>query len=450
MKSPAESNGATAARFIAAAATRQFDPEVLDAAKMCLVDWCGVALGAYHEQAAESVRDMARDWGGSGAAPILLRGTTTPALSALVNGTMAHCLDFDDTHVGSLAHLSGPTWAVALALGAHEGLSGAECLTSFITGFEVGGRLGNEGFGQALTERGFHSTGVIGKLAATATACAALGLDEGQILSALGLAATQASGLTGSFGTMSKPFHAGKSAMDGVLSAQLAAHGFQAAEGLLDGGDGSLANTMVQDGSVGFAPLELSAGQELLRNTFKPYASCLLTHPAIDAARQLAPDINGGGVERLVLEIHPLASQVAGKPSPATPLEGKFSLAYCVALGLRGYHATAEDFSAGRLADPAIAALVSRLELRPAPDMDKRAAVLDVRLEDGRELHAAVPLALGNPGNPMNWNAMEGKFMALAEPQLAARARNLLEVLRRFEEPGALAEVLALVRGPSA
>lgn len=446
MKTPHESNGAVAARFIAAAGSRQFAPEVVDAAKKCLVDWCGVALGAFHEPAAQAVRAMAESWGGSGAAPILLGGRTTPALSALVNGTMAHCLDFDDTHVGSLAHLSGPTWAAALALGAEHGHSGAQALACFVTGFEVGGRLGGGGLGEALTERGFHSTGVIGKLAAAATACAALGLDEAQTANALGLAATQAGGLTGSFGTMAKPFHAGKSAMDGVLSAQLAARSFEAATHLLDGEDG-LARAMVQDGAVAVAPLELSAGQELLRNTFKPYASCLLTHPAIDAARRLAGEINGGEVERAVLEIHPLAPQVAGKPAPATPLEGKFSLAYCVALGLAGHGATAADFSAERLAEPAIKALVQRLEVKPAPEMDKRAAALDVHLAGGRRLRAEVPMALGNPDNPMSWQDMEDKFMPLVEPVLAGNARKLLEALRRFEAPGAFAEALEFLRG---
>ena len=195
------------------------------------------------------------------------------------------------------------------------------------------------------------------------------------------------------------------------------------------------------------APLELSAGQELLRNTFKPYASCLLTHPAIDAARRLAGEINGEAVERAVLEIHPLAPQVAGKPAPATPLEGKFSLAYCVALGLAGHGATAGDFSAERLAEPAIKALIQRLEVKPAPEMDKRAAALDVHLADGRRLRAEVPLALGNPDNPMSWRDMEDKFMPLVEPVLAGNAAKLLEALRRFEAPGAFAEVLEILRG---
>ena len=361
-----QSNGAKAAQFIANTAVRGHTPEVMEAARMCLVDWCGVALGAFHEPAAQAVRRMAEGWGATGPAPMLRNGTTSPLLSALVNGTMAHCLDFDDTHVSSLAHLSGPCWAAVLALAAGQNLSGKSALECFITGFEVGARLGNDGIGEALTERGFHSTGVIGKLAAAASASAVLGLNPEQAAHAMALAGTQAAGLTGSFGTMAKPLHAGKSGMDGVLAAQLAAQGFEGATDILEQEDG-LAAAMIQDGAVLRGPVDFTAGEELLRNTFKPYASCLLTHPAIDAARQIAGEIKSGKVERLVLDIHPLANQVAGKPDPATGLEGKFSLAYCVALGLNGHRANAADFTPRRLAEADMRAMVGRLEVRGAP-----------------------------------------------------------------------------------
>jgi 2-methylcitrate dehydratase PrpD len=377
---------------------------------------------------------------------MLLGGTTSPTLAALVNGTMAHCLDYDDTHLGSHAHLSGPTWAATLALADEAELSGLEALRAFIVGFEVGGKLGGGELGAALTERGFHATGVIGKLAATAAACAALGHEAPRAAHAMGLAATQGGGLTGSFGTMAKPFHAGKAAMDGVLAARLSAQGFEAATDLLDAENG-LAPTMVQDGSTRGGPAVFQAGEELLHNTFKPYASCLLTHPAIDAARRLADQVRGRNVEKLKLAIHPLAPCVAGKPDPRTPLEGKFSLAYCVAIALRGHRATATDFSEERLEDPAVRSLLPTLEVVEDAGMDKRAAALEVCLADGERLSAEVPVALGNPENPMGWPDMEEKFTALVEPVLQERAGELLRVLRAVEQPGRLAEALNILAG---
>ena len=434
---------ATAARYIAATSRRTLSAAVLDAAKACLVDWCGVAVGALHEPAATAVRKVVRSWGGTGQARVLLGWTTSAPLAALVNGTMAHCLDFDDTHVGAIAHLSAPTWAATLALAQQRGSSGAQALAAFSAGFEVGGKLGSGGLGEKLTERGFHSTGVIGRLAAAAAAGALLGLDEQRAAHALGLAATQTGGFTGSFGTMAKPFHAGKAGMDGVLSAEFAAEGFEAAPRLLDTPDG-LVGTMVQDGSAGMGAMDFSES-ELLRNTFKPYASCLLTHPSIDAARSLTGEIGRREVCRVRATVHPLVVQVAGKPSPRTPLEAKFSLAYCVAIGLKGHKAQAGDFSPQQLNDPAVRALLERVQLDPSPGIAKTAAALEVDLADGATLRAEVPIALGNPERPMSWTDMENKFMALVQPALGKKAEALFAALRRFEQPGASEEVASLL-----
>ncbi|MBI4083057.1 MAG: MmgE/PrpD family protein [Candidatus Lambdaproteobacteria bacterium] len=447
MELRADSTSAAAARFIASHAGRACSPEVLETARMCLVDWCGVALGAHQEPAARAVRRVAEGWRSSGRAPLLLGGRTTPALAALVNGTMAHCLDFDDTHGTSLVHLSGPTWAATLALAAEAGRSGAEALAAFIAGFELGGRLGGAGFGEALLERGFHPTGVVGRLAAAAAGCAVLGLDADRTAHALGLAATQAAGLTGSFGTMSKPFHAGKAALDGVLSAQLAAQGFEAAPAALDEPRG-LAGTFIQDRSFELKTPEFTPGRELLRNTFKPYASCKLTHAAIDAARSLAGQVDAEQVRQVRVRVHPLGPQVAGKPAPRTPLEGKFSLAYCVALGLRGHRLAAGDFAPERLADPAVRALMARVALTGDSRLSAAAATLEVELAGGRVLHAEVRSALGNPDHPMGWPEMEGKFMALVEPVLGDRAAPLLAALRRIDAPGALEQAFALAARP--
>ena len=157
-------------------------------------------------------------------------------------------------------------------------------LAAFVAGFETASRVGY-GLGEAVTARGWHSTGVFGRLGAAAASAVLLKLDVERTLHALGAAATQTSGLTASFGTMAKPFHAGKAAMDGVLSAQLAAGGFRAATGLLESA-GGLDSALVQDHSVRIKPADFS-GWEILNNSFKPYAACHLTHPAVDAGRAL-------------------------------------------------------------------------------------------------------------------------------------------------------------------
>jgi 2-methylcitrate dehydratase PrpD len=439
-------NATAAARFVATAPQRNYSAEVIDAAKQCLVDWCGVAIGARDEPAGRTVRGVAESWGGTGSARVLLGGTGPAPTVALVNGTLAHCLDYDDTHIGCTGHLSGPTWAAALAVGAEVGASESEILGAFITGFEVGARIGRKGLGMIANDRGWHSTGIVGRFAAAAAAGVLYGLNEERGLHALGAAATQVAGLTGSFGTMSKPLHAGKAAMDGVFAAQIAAKGFVAATDLLEAEKG-LGAAIIQDGSATIDVGDFTDGWEITRNTFKPYAACLLTHPAIDAGRSLAEKIAGLEIDSVHAEVNPMAIKLAGKTAPDTPLAAKFSTAFCIALGLSGYRATNGDFCDERVADTALQDLAGRIDLAPTDSVRATAARMEVRLKDGSVLEAETPLALGNPGNPMSRDDMEAKFMPMVEPALGDGAAELLAVLRDFETPGRLADYDALVAG---
>ncbi len=434
-------NAEAVSAYIADTDSRSIPEPVLEAARMCLVDWFGVAIAARDEGAAQVVHKVAGNR--TGGAKVLFGPPTDEAYAALINGTMAHCLDFDDTHVGSLAHLSGPTWAAALAVGTAIRAQPSDMLRAFVTGFEVGARIGADGLGEALNTRTLHSTGFCGCFAAAAAAGALYSLDAAQALNAVGAAATQASGLTGSFGTMSKPFHAGKAAFNGVLSAQLAKAGFVAAHNLIEA-DTGLSVALIQDRSRGIAPMTFAANDwEILRNTFKPYASCLLTHPVIDSARQAREQIAGRTIDSVQVNVHPMAVQLAGNPSPQNPLQGKFSTAYCVALALRGYAAAAPDFSTERLNDPDLRSLVGRVKLNIVPEMAKTAASIVVTLTDGSDIAVETPLALGNPGNPMQWDDLRSKFLGLVEPMLGHEANFVFHNLQHFGKGGDVEAVFA-------
>jgi 2-methylcitrate dehydratase PrpD len=413
--------------FLVAAPARIYPAEVLDAARMCLVDWAGVAIGAIGEPPGSLVRQALLD---QGPAVVLSGGHASAPVAALINGTLAHTLDFDDTHVPSLTHVSGPTWAAVLAAASTPGFENAKMPTAFIAGFEVAARLGIK-IGPALLERRIHATATIGTIGAAAACAVLLGLDGAQTANAMGLAATQAGGLTISFGTMAKPFHAGKAAMNGIIAAQLARAGFTASRVAFDDSEG-LARAVLQDRSLGFAPIN-DAGWQILQNTFKPYASCLLTHASIDCARALSRQIDAGAIAAITARVHPLAIQLAGKARPTTPLEGKFSLAFCIALALRGHAVSAADFHAKRLGDAAIVALLPHVTLEADDSLRETAAVVSVRLADGSERRASTDYALGNPENPMRWADMESKFMALTSANLGHRAKPLFEQLRSLE-----------------
>ncbi len=418
-------NATALGNFIAGSRDRPLPAEIANAAKLCLADWMSVALGAAVEPAGQVVRDVAKSWRSEGKSALLLGGRAAPPMAALVNGTLAHCLDFDDTYVDSITHTSTPVWAATLALGTEMGASEDELLRAFVTGFEVVTRVGH-GLGKELTARGWHGTGVFGRIGAAAACAAVLGLDAERAVNAIALGATQAGGFVASFGTMAKPFHAGKAAMDGVLAAQLAAAGFTGSAGLFEAG-GGMDNALVQDRGAALAPVEFGEWR-ILRNSFKPYAACHLIHPAIDAARAIWA-ASGTPAGKINAEVGALAKQVTGNTDarPAGALAGKFDLRYCVALALHGHDLSAADFREPWAIEPAIARVAEQVTVTESPAMGFASAALVI---GDRRVH--VPVAKGHPGNPMGWDDMRQKFDGLVAESLGNRAPTLFAALQDF------------------
>jgi 2-methylcitrate dehydratase PrpD len=426
------------AQFIAEAQTRTYDDDIIDRAKRCLVDWTGVGIGAHDQPLADVMPNAAAVLGSTGRSPVIMGGMVSPTSAALINGALSHALDFDDTHPDALGHISGPTWAAVLALATDRGASEVEALNAFITGFEVAGALFGPGMGPTLQRRGFHPTSVFGRFAAMAASSVLLKLNEEQAANAIGLIATMAGGLIASNGTMSKPFHAGISAMNGILAAQLAASGFEARTGLLDAENG-LAPTFIQDGETTFPnPPNFTAGGQLRRNAFKPYACCKGTHPTLDAAREIYADLNQRPIEAITLQVNEMHARIANKREPVTPLDAKFSVAYCAAIGLNGYDGMPGDFSSEHITNDNVKDLESRVTVTPDDNIGKHQVLMTIKLKDGEELIKKVEEARGNPDNPFSWNDLETKFKALAKPVLKDNADGLLATIKSFEQPGQL------------
>ena len=442
--------GKQIAHYAAGAREREYPDEVRKAAIAALVDFVGVAVGAADDAAVRPVRRVAESWAARGNARIFLGPLTTPALAALVNGTMAHAFDYDDAHQMGAGHVSCPCWSAALALAGHLGSGEEETLAAFITGFEVMARLGGggpQGVGRNLHRRGFHPTSILGRIAAAAVASVLMRLDEPKIERALGIAATTAGGLIGSFGTHAKPFHGGKAAMDGILAAELAAAGFESATHLLETEKGLL-DAFIQDRAVEVPPLDFDARWELLRNGYKPYASCRATHASIQAARTLAPRLAGRKITRVHAKIHPNAMVTAGKLNPRTPLEGKFSVPFCISLGLRGYRVVAPDFSEATLKDPGVTGLMPLIELEVVPDQPQYEAHLEVHVEGEAPLRADTDIVLGHAQNPMSDDDFRGKFHGLVDPVLGAqKSARLYTCLNQFNQAGTLRKLADLLDG---
>ncbi len=438
------------AAYAAGARDREYPDAVVKAAITALVDYIGVAVGAVDDAPVLPVRRVAESWAARGNARIFLGPLTTPALAALVNGTMAHAFDYDDAHQMGAGHVSCPCWSATLALAGHLGTSEKETLAAFITAFEVMARLGGggpQGVGRSLHRRGFHPTSIFGRIGAAVAASVLMRLDQPTTERALGIAATTASGLIGSFGTHAKPFHGGKAAMDGILAAELAAQGFESATHLLETEKGLL-DAFIQDRKVEVPPLDFDERWELLRNGFKPYASCRATHASIQAARALAPRLAGKKITGVHAKIHPNAVITAGKLNPRTPLEGKFSVPFCIALGLRGYRLVAPDFSEATLRNPAVTELLPLIRLEVVQDQPQYEAHLEVQVAGEGSLSADTDIVLGHAQNPMSETDFRDKFQGLVEPVLGPqKSGQLYEVLNRFEEAGSIRKIMGLLEG---
>jgi 2-methylcitrate dehydratase PrpD len=430
------------AEFTAATRLEDCPPAALAAVRRAALDTIGVTLAGANEPAAEVVRRVVRAEGSIPLCTVFgtrLRAAATAA--ALANGVAGHAHDFDDTNFALLGHPSVPLLAASLALAEAEMGDGAAVALAYITGFEVAAALGTA-LNPAHYERGWHATSSIGTLACAAAATKLLGLDLETTRAALGIAASLASGLKENFGSMTKPFHAGHAARNGVWAALLAREGLTASATALDGPQGYLAafgGASDLDAALG----DLGRRWHLLDSgiAVKPYPSCALTHAAIDALlelrerHRLAPD----QISQVEVGVTRVVPTVLIHPRPVTALERKFSMEYCAAAALVDGQVTLDSFDDGP-PNPAVEKLMSSVAMvvdpaLPASREQHAWARVTVRLSDGRTLETAPRGARGHPDQPLSDEALRAKFLACATRVLPRdEAAAVAEQIEAFDE----------------
>jgi 2-methylcitrate dehydratase PrpD len=293
---------------------------------------------------------------------------------------------------------------------------------------------------------GWHITGSCGVFGSAAACGKLLGLGEQQMVWALGIAASQPVGLKVQFGSMTKSFHPGRAAQNGLTAALLAAQNYTAYDAALEGKDGwaqALSRAVnwreVTDG--------LGSRFEAALNTYKPFACGIVTHPAIDAAIQLrnAYKLSAGDITGIELRANPLVLSLTGKTEPSTGLEGKFSIYHCIAAGLIYGAAGERQFQDAVVRDPTVVALRRKVVVHPDASVGTAQCELLVRLKDGRTLSRHIEHAVGSLEKPMSDSALEAKFLDLADGILPpAQARALIAKCRAIEqEPDAGSLALA-------
>jgi 2-methylcitrate dehydratase PrpD len=399
--------------------------EGLAQVRRAALDTLGVMLAGAAEPVARIVREVARVEGGAALCTVVGTATkTSPTWAALANGAAGHAHDFDDTSFALMGHPSVPLLAALMAAGEADMADGATVALGYVIGFEIDAALGAV-LNPAHYERGWHATATLGTLGCAAACARVLGLDLPQTRHALGIAASLASGVKENFGSMTKPFHAGHAARNGVLAATLAREGMTASEAALDGPQGYLGAAGERPDARALAEALEGLGRRwhLVESgvAVKPYPSCALTHSAVDALLDLRQQhrFAADDVEAIEVGVGHVTPTVLIHAEPVTALQRKFSMPYCAAAAAAEGRLDIASFRDGDVESAAVRALMGRVRMVVDPALPDRLAQhawsrVTVRLRGGAVLASPPRGARGHHDQPLSEAALREKFLACA------------------------------------
>lgn len=440
------------ANFIVKANFNDFPEAAVKSATMAIMDCTGVALAGILEPCAKKVMDWVLEIGGSpecgfpaDSRPI------SPAASALVWGTAAHALDFDDVLISLSGHPSVTLLPVIFSLGRNCNANGRRILEAYIVGLDVEGKLGRA-VARAQYATGWHATSTIGTIGAAAAAAKMMALDVERTVMAIGIAASMASGLRQNFGTMTKPLHAGLAAQNGVTAAMLAARGFTADETIIEAQFG-FANVFCGPGRYDLdqAINGLGLTWEVLEPgiTIKKYPCCAFTHRSIDAILKIKKEngIKAEQVDSILCKNDRQGMQVLIHPRPKTGLEGKFSMQYCLTRALWHGKLDLDDFTDTAVNEESVRSFLSRVTVEELPESKPEAQIslVEVKCRDGQVYSSRIEVPRGAPGNPMSWSELSEKYRNCAEmalpPKVVKQTLGLFQNLKDLESISVLLDL---------
>jgi 2-methylcitrate dehydratase PrpD len=376
----------------------------------------------------------------------------------MLNGTLAHSLDFDDTHAPGSLHPSAPITPAAFAAAEMMGSDGKALIAAIVAGYEVQIRLSLALDPAAHYDRGFHPSATCGAFGAAAAAGRLLGLDASGLANAFGIVLSMAAGSMQFLvnGAWTKRSHVGHAAMCGLIAATLAREGYEGAAEAIEGKWGFL-HAYAPAADAARVTDALGSRWETLKIAVKPYPSCRYSHAAIDGILALAREhgIRADEVEEVAVGLPESGWKIIGDPEPAkqspqSVVDGQFSMAFCAAVALRTGGLVWDDYAA-HLGDPATLALCRKVSTRVDPKAQadfpgEMSASVRIRTPRGaHETYVRVPK--GEPANFLSAAELRAKFDGLAAPYLsAARRDELAGALLALDEARDVGALLRLTR----
>ena len=454
------------ARFIVDTRAADIPAAVAHLAKRSILDGIGLAVAGAVAESGHIVRRHLQSLGCDSRRGSTVIGTgiqLPPRFAAFANGVAIHADDYDDTQLavasdrvyGLLTHPTAPALPPVLALGEREGRSGRDVLTAYQVAVEVETKIA-EAIDPRHYQDGFHSTATIGAIAAGAGAARVLGLDHEQTRRALAIAASQAAGLRENFGTMMKPFHAGRACESGVVAAQFAQLGFTATPIILEAGRGFF---KAAGGGYDAAAIEGKLGRpwtfESPGISIKPHPSGSLTHPGMGLMLDLIRehDLKPAQVKRVAVGVNRQNVNALIHNRPVNELQAKFSMQFCMAILLLRRKAGLAEFTDEVVNRPDVKAMIEKIDYRVHPEADaagyeKMTTIIDIELADGRTISGRAYFGKGSPVNPMSDDELADKFRECAAwgKLPGARAEKVIELVFGLQKLKNVRDLMKLLR----
>src|ERR1700761_4558218 len=404
---------ATLARYVAAMRWEDIPQEVRHQAKRSFINLFAVALAGCRTEPVEMALASLSEFSGGKQATIIGRAEQIDALSAsFLNAAAANVHDFCDTHLRTVIHPTAPVAPAVLALAELRKVSGPELLLAFILGNEVQARIGLAISPQHY-DKGWHVTSTCGVFGAAAASGKLLGLDERQLVSALGTASTQSSGLCECLGMPAKSVSVGNAARNGLWSALLAAKGFAGPAEPIAGRQGFY-NALGDQPHLSLVTGGLGDAFEIMAPSYKPYPCGFVIHPVLDCVLDWRRDHPATEVARVVVRGNPLLAVRTDRPDISTGRESQVSVQHAVAAALVTGKAGIDQFTDASVRDPGVQALRSKVELMRDDRFATIAAAVDITTADGKVHRTQQKAARGSDANPMSDRDLEQKLRRVA------------------------------------
>jgi 2-methylcitrate dehydratase PrpD len=424
------------AGFVAATQLEDIPEAIRHEAKRALLNFFAVALAGCRTGPIEVALELLSEFSGGKQATVIGREERVDALNAaFLNAAGANVFDYCDTHLPTVVHPTAPVAPALLALAELRRVTGRDLLLAFVLGCEIECRVGRA-VSPGHYPRGWHITSTCGVFGSAAGAAKLLGLNEQQIVWAIGNASTQSAGLSECLGWPAKSISVGNAAKNGLWSALLAGRGFEGPAEPIAGAQGFLA---AMGEPPNWAALTDGLGEtwDLADNSIKPYPCGFVIHPLLDCALDWRAAHPTGSVTRVACRGNPLLLLRTDRPAITTGREAQVSLQHAVAAALVHGKAGLDQFTDACVNDPAVLEMRRRIEVAPDPALSTIAAEMDIWTASGERHRVATNAARGSPANPMKDVEIEDKLRAEARRWRAGHdVQPLIDAVWLLEKSG--------------